>query len=78
MGRAADSTRQNPRTSIYLPDLDLTFSVPSDLAAGGINVGQAEQMAHSRAPVVVDPPWSGLSGHNQRGDPLPYSVPPNP
>ena len=74
MGRAADSTRQNPRTSIYLPDLDLTFSVPSDMAAGGINAGQAEQMALSRAPVVVDPPWSGKTGHNQYGDPLPYTA----
>ena len=74
MGRAVDSTRQNPRTSIYLPDLDLTFSVPSDLAAGGINLGQAEQMALSRAPVIVDPPWGGHHGHNQHGDPLPYSA----
>ena len=32
MDCATDSTRQNPRTSIYIPDLDLTFSVPSDLA----------------------------------------------
>ena len=50
MGRATDSTRQNPRTSIYIPDFDLTFSVRSDLASGGINAGQAEQMALSRAP----------------------------
>ena len=74
MGRATDSTRQNPRTSIYIPDLDLTFSVPSDLAAGGINAGQAEQMALSRAPVIVDPPWNGKPGHNQHGDPLPYAA----
>ena len=74
MGRAADGTRQNPRMSIYLPDLDLTFSIPSDLAAGGINAGQADQMVGSRAPVVVDPPWSGTSGHNRRGEPFPYSA----
>ena len=74
MGRATDSTRQNPLMSIYIPDLDLTFSVPSDLAAGGINAGQAEQMALSRAPVIVDPPWSGMTGHNQHGDPLPYTA----
>ena len=74
MDRATDSTRQNPRTSIYIPDLDLTFSVPSDLAPGGINVGQAEQMAPSRAPVIVDPPWNGKHGHNQQGDPFPYAA----
>ena len=74
MGRATDSTRQNPRMSIYIPDPDLTFSVPSDLAAGAINAGQAEQMALSRAPVIVDPPWSGKTGHNQHGDPLPYAA----
>ena len=74
MGRATNSKRQNLRTSIYIPDLDLNFSVLSDLAAGGINAGQAEQMALSRAPVVVDPPWSGQTGHNQHGDPLPYTA----
>ena len=74
MGRATDSTRQNPRTSIYIPDLDLTFSVPSDLAAGGINAGQAEQMALSRALVIVDPPWNGKPGHNQHGDPFLYAA----
>ena len=73
MGRATDSTRQNLRMSIYIPDLDLTFSVLSDLAAGGINAGQAEQMALSRAPVIVDP-WNGKPGHNQHGNPLPYAA----
>ena len=72
MGCASDNSRQNPRTSVYTPDLDLTFSVPSDLASGGVNTGQAEQMALSRAPVVVDPPWKGKPGHNQHGDPFPY------
>ena len=74
MGCASDNSRQNPRTSVYIPDLDLTFSVPSDLASGGVNAGQAEQMALSRAPVVVDPPWKGKPGHNQRGDPFPYAA----
>ena len=72
MGCATDNTRQNPRTSVYIPDLDLTFSVQSDLASGGVNAGQAEQMALSRAPVTVDPPWNGKPGHNQHGDPFPY------
>ena len=63
MGCAADDTRQNPRTFVYIPDLDLTFSVPSDLASGGVNAGQAEQMALCRAPVIVDPPWHGKLGH---------------
>ena len=72
MGCATDNTRQNPRTSVYIPDLDLSFSVPSDLASGGVNAGQAEQMALSRAP-VVDPPWNGRPGHNQHGDPFPYT-----
>ena len=40
MGRATDSTRQKPRMSIYIPDLDLTFPVPSDLAAGGAMRGK--------------------------------------
>ena len=74
MGCATDNTRQNPRTSIYISDFDLTFSVPSDLASGGVNVGQAEQMALSRAPVIVDPPWNGKLGHNQNGDPFPYAA----
>ena len=74
MGCASDDTRQNPRTSVYIPDLDLTFSVPSDLASGGVNAGQAEQMALSRAPVIVAPPWRGKLGHNQQEDPFPYAA----
>ena len=74
MGCAADDTQQNPRTSVYILDLDLTFSIPSDLASGGVNAGQAEQMALRRAPVIVDPPWRGKLGHNQQEDPFPYAA----
>ena len=74
MGPATDSTRRNPQMSVYIPDLDLTFSVPSGLAAGGINAVQAEQMALSRAPVIVDPQWNGKPCHNQHRDPLPYAA----
>ena len=74
MDCATDNTQHNPRTSVCIPDLDLTFSVPSDLASGGVNAGQAEQMALSQAPVIVDPPWNGKPGHNQHRDPFPYAA----
>ena len=62
------------RSTVHLPDLGVHFSVPSDLTMGGLNSQQADQLARSRAPLKVDPPWTGEDGHNVRGERLPWSA----
>jgi hypothetical protein len=60
------------RVLATLPDLGIHFTVPADLASGGLDAQQADQLARARSPLVVDPPWVGEDGYNQRGERLPW------
>ena len=73
-GPADDSGPSGTRTGVHLSGLGLQFSVPSDLAVGGLDAAQADQVCLARSPLVVDPPWPGSAGKNVEGESLPWEA----